>query len=147
MKDLKSHVPCCEICQRIKVGTSRYVGLLQPLPIPDIPWLDINMDFIEGLPKSHSYGVVFVVVDRLTKFFHVIPLSHPYTAAKVAVAFMKEQFKLHGIPKSIVSDRDTIFTAHFWQESFKLQGTGLAMSLAYHPQFDGRTTMVNRSPE
>ena len=91
------------------------------------------MDFIKSLTKSHGYDVVFVVVEKLTKFFHFIPLSHPYTTAKVAVVFMKEVFKLHSMLKSIVSDRDAIFTAHFFQELFKLQGTKLAMSSAYHP--------------
>ena len=91
------------------------------------------MDFIEDLPKSHGYDVVFVVVYRLTKFVHFIPLSHPYTVAKVVAIFMKEVFKLHVMPKSIVSDKDAIFTAHFLQDLFKLQGTKLAMSLDYHP--------------
>ena len=91
------------------------------------------MDFIKSLTKSHGYDVVFVVVEKLTKFFHFIPLSHPYTTAKVVAVFMKEVFKLHSMLKSIVSDRDAIFTAHFFQELFKLQGTKFAMSSAYHP--------------
>ena len=91
------------------------------------------MDFIKSLTKSHGYDVVFVVVEKLTKFFHFIPLSHPYTTAKVAAVFMKEVFKLHSMLKSIVSVRDAIFTAHFFQKLFKLQGTKLAMSSAYHP--------------
>ena len=71
VKDVKLHVQCCEVCQRVKVSTSKLAGLLQPLPVPDKPWFDISMDFIEGLPKSHGYEVIFVVVDRLTKFpFH-----------------------------------------------------------------------------
>ena len=115
------------------MSTSKPAGLLQPLPVPDKPWFDISMDFIEGLPKSHGFEVIFVAVGRLTKFVHFIPLSHPYTAAKVAAVFMKNVFKLHGMPKTIVSDRGSIFTTHFWQELFKLQGTELAMSSAYHP--------------
>ena len=82
-----------------------------------------------------------------TKFVHFIPLSHPYTTDKVAAVFMKEVFKLHGLPKSIVSDRDVVFTAHFLQELFKLQGTKLAMSSAYHPQSNGQTEVVHRSLE
>lgn len=83
-KDIKEHIRTCEICQGIKVDTIKPVGLLQPLPIPDKPWMDISMDFITGLPKSHGFDVIMVVVDRLTKFVHFMPLSHPYTTAKVA---------------------------------------------------------------
>ena len=80
VKDVKLPVQCCEVCQRVKVSTSKLAGLLQPLPVPDKPWFDISMDFIEGLPKSHGYEVIFVVVDRLTKFpFHSLLSSlHSY---------------------------------------------------------------------
>ena len=81
------------------------------------------MDFITGLPKSQGYDVILVVVDRLTKFVHFMPLSHPYTAAKVAQVFMIGVFKLHGLLRSIMSDRDVAFTSTFWKELFKLQGT------------------------
>ena len=133
VKYVKSHIQCCDVCQKVKVDTFKSAGLLQPFPIPGKPQFDISMDFIKSLTKSHGYDVVFEVVEKLTKFFHFIPLSHPYTTAKVAAVFMKEVFKLHSMLKSIVSDRDAIFTAHFFQELFKLQGTKLAMSSAYHP--------------
>ena len=81
---MKRHVRECDICQRLKSKTCYVAGLLQPLPIPNKPWLDVSMGFVEGLLKSHSKDVVLVVVDRLTKFVHFIPLSHPYTVAKVA---------------------------------------------------------------
>ena len=105
------------------------------------------MDFVEGLPKSQSKDVVLVVVDRLTKFVHFVPLSHPYTATKVATLYLHYVFKLHGMPASIVSDRDPVFTSHFWQELMRLQGVQLAMSTAYHPQSDGQTEVVNKSLE
>jgi len=88
-----------------------------------------------------------VVVDRLTKYVHFMPLSHPYTAAKVDAVFIKEIFRLHGMSRSIVSDRDVVFTSKFWQELFKLQGSNLTMSSTYHPQTDGQTEVVNRSLE
>ena len=88
-----------------------------------------------------------VVVDRFTKFFHFVALSHPYTASKVATLYMQNVLKLHRMPTSIVSDRDPIFTSHFWQELMKLQGIQLAMSLAYQPQIDGQTKVVNKSLE
>ena len=103
------------------------------------------MDFVESLPKSHMKEVVMVVVYRFTKFVHFVALSHPYTTSKVTALYMQHVFKLHGMPTSIVSDRDPIFTSHFWQELMKLQGIQLAMPLAYHPQTDGQTKVVNKS--
>ena len=103
------------------------------------------MDFIEGLPKSQLKSIILVVVDRLTKYVHFIALSHPYTASKVASVYMQFVFKLHGMPAFVVSDRDPIFTSHFWRELMKIQGVDLVMSSAYHPQIDGQTEVVNRS--
>jgi len=105
------------------------------------------MDFIEGLPKSHGQDVILVVVDRLTKFVHFFSLHHPFIASKVVVVFMQGVFKLHGMPKSIVNDREAVFTAAFWKELFRLQGTKLAMTSTYHPQSDGQIELINRSLE
>jgi len=132
-EDVKKHVKECDTYQRLKAETCNVVGLLQPLPIPDKSWLDVSMDFVEGLPKSQSKDVVLVVVDRLTKFVYFVPLSPPYITAKVAHLYLNYVFKLHGIPASIVSDKDPVFTSHFWQELMRLQGVQLAMSSAYHP--------------
>ena len=96
-----------------------------------------------GSDALHS----LVVVDRLTKFVHFVPLSHPYTAAKVANLYLQHVFKLHGMPATIVSDRNPMFTSHFWQELMRLQGVQLAMSSAYHPQTDGQTEVVKKSQE
>ena len=145
--DVKNHSKCYEVCQRIKVDTNKPTGLLQPLPIPQKPWLEISMDFIEGLPKSQGFEVILVVVGRLTKYVHFLPLSHPFIVAKVAAAFMQGVFKLHGMSKSIVNDKGAVFIASFWQELFKLQGTNLAMSSTYHVQIDGQTEVVNQSLE
>lgn len=87
--------------------------LLQPLPVPQSHWLDIAMDFIVGLPSSNGLTVILTVVDRLTKFGHFFSLAHPYTACKVVEVFFTGVFKLHGLPKTIVSDRDAIFTSLF----------------------------------
>ena len=86
-------------------------------------------------------------MDRLTKYVHFIPLSHPYTAVKVASLFMAHIFKQHRMPTSIVSDRDLVFTSRFWEELFRLQAVDLTMSYAYHPQYDSQTEVVNRSLE
>ena len=95
------------------------------------------MDFVEGLPKSQMKTMVFVVLDRLTKYAYFIPLFHPYTIAKVVNIYMQFVFKLHGMPLSIVSDRDLVFTSKFWSELMRLQKVVLAMSYSYHPQSEG----------
>ena len=102
---------------------------------------------MEGLPRSHRMDVVFVVVDRLTKYVHFIALSRPYSASKVVALFVRHVFKLHGMPNSIVSDRDLSFTSLFWSELMRLQDVQLAMSSSYHPQNDSQTKVVNRSLE
>ncbi|XP_068649553.1 uncharacterized protein [Aristolochia californica] len=105
------------------------------------------MDFIAGLPISFGKSVIFVVVDRFSKYGHFIALAHPYTAAQIAQLFMDNIVRLHRILTSIISDRDAIFTSIFWKELFKLQGTQLAFSSAYHPQTDGQIEVIDRMIE
>lgn len=123
----------CSPCQRNKTDHLHLAGLLQPLPIPSMVWADISMDFIDRLPKVGGKSVVLTVVDRFSKYSHFIALGHPYSAASVAKAFFDEIVKLHGLPCSIVSDRDTIFTSLFCTELFRLAGVKLHMSSAFHP--------------
>ncbi|XP_026428499.1 uncharacterized protein LOC113324393 [Papaver somniferum] len=121
--DIIEFVTSCDICQRNKGDHNYPTGLLHSLPIPDHAWQHITMDFVEGLPKSGGKDVFMVVVDRLTKYAHFIALSHPFTASTVAQHFPNNVFNVHGLPVSIISGRDKIFTSNFWQDLFTSIGT------------------------
>ncbi|XP_021719086.1 uncharacterized protein LOC110686805 [Chenopodium quinoa] len=105
-ESIKQHIKHCTVCQQYKYDAAAYPGILQPLPLPEQIWEEVTMDFIEGLPNSQGRQFIMVVVDRLSKYAYFIALSHPYYALKVARAYLDHVFKLHGFPKSIISDRD-----------------------------------------
>ncbi|MCO5605843.1 hypothetical protein L7F22_060027 [Adiantum nelumboides] len=107
-------------------------------------WECINMDFVTGLPTVAGYDSVYVVVDMLTTVAHLIPVKTTYTASDINRVFIKEIFRLHGLPKRIISDRDTKFTSKFWTSLFQAIGSQLCFSTAYHPQTDGQTERVNQ---
>jgi hypothetical protein len=137
----------CPVCQLSKGEHVQYPGLLNPLPIPQQKWSEISLDFIEGLPKSRGNNVILVVVNRLTKYAHFLPLAHPYSAQKVADLFIDNICKLHGPPSVIVSDQDTIFTSVVWKEIFAALKVTLNFSTAHHPETDGQTERVNQCLE
>jgi len=131
--DVVQFVLSCLTCQRTKTLTHRPYGLLQPLPIPTGVWEDVSMDFIIGLSSFQGHTVIFVVVDHFSKVAHFGMLRTSFTVARKAGLFGTLVCKLHDMPCSIFSDRDSIFMSHFWQEIFKLNGTKLRMTTTYHP--------------
>lgn len=137
----------CDICQRNKYQAMGPTCLLQPLSIPHQVSEDINMDFIVKLLKSQGFDIVMVVVDRLMKYAHFIPLSYPYIVKTMSTVFVQEIVRLHGFPKSIVLNREWVFISQFWKEMFKAAGTSLKFSLWYHSKIDGQTEVINRTLE
>lgn len=147
MRETQEFIRQCVVCQQTKYSTQKSGGLLQPLPLPQHIWEDISMDFIMGLPPSKGFTVIMVVVDRFSKAIHLGALATGFTAYKVAELFVSIVCKHHGLPKSIISDRDPIFISRFWKDLFTFSGTLLRMSSAYHPQTDGQTEVMNRTVE
>ncbi|KAL4282814.1 hypothetical protein GQ457_16G014550 [Hibiscus cannabinus] len=147
LRDVQQFVAECHTCQQMKSSSLPPSGLLQPLPLPSLVFEGISMDFITGLPPLQGRTVIMVVIDRLSKYAHFIPLPTHFNSAIVASAFVSDIVRLHGIPAEIVSDRDSRFMTDFWRELHRLQGTTLAMSTAYHPQTDGQTEALNRCLE
>jgi hypothetical protein len=136
--EIAEHVVVCYSCQRIKAEHQRPAGLLQPLRIPQWKRDEIRMDFIVGLPRTRAdYDSIWVVVDRLTKSAHFVPVKTSCNSEVLAELYMSRIVCLHGVPKKIVSDRGTQFTSHFWQQLHEALGTHLNFSSAYHPQIDG----------
>ena len=143
-EDVRAFVANCLTCQYAKYDNRNPGGLLCPLLVPAQPWEDLSMDFIVGLPAYKGNTCILVVVDCFSKGLHLGMLPTHHTAYTVAMTFMEMVGKLHGMPRSIVSDRDPLFISKFWRELFALSGTRLCLSSAYHPQSDGQTEVANR---
>ena len=147
-KDVRDYVTSCPSCIANKASNRRPLGLLQPLPIPERKWEQVTIDLITQLPKSKAgHDAILTCVDKLTKMIHLVPTVTTATSPDVARLFFDNVVRLHGLPSSIVSDRDPRFTSQFWQTIMKLCGTNLRMSTAYHPQSDGQTERANRTIE
>src|SRR6266436_4673779 len=113
-------------------------GLLHQLPIPDAPWMSIAMDFVGPFPKSLNSNYLWVIVCHLTSQVHLVPIKMTTNTLELAYEFLKNVVRLHGLPKSIVSDRDTKFTSKFWKELHRLLGVKLRLTTAFHPEGDGQ---------
>nr|GFA41529.1 putative nucleotidyltransferase, ribonuclease H [Tanacetum cinerariifolium] len=138
-RDVATFVSRCLVCQQFKIEHQRASGLLQPLDILVWKWEEISMDFVTGLPRTQRrHDAIWVVVDRLTKSAHFLPIRKDYSVSRLAKIFQQEIVRLHGTPSAIVSDRDPRFASRFWKGLQKAWGTRLKFSTAFHPQTDGQ---------
>ncbi|GJR96476.1 putative nucleotidyltransferase, ribonuclease H [Tanacetum coccineum] len=139
-RDVATFVSKCLVCQQVKIEHQRASGLLQPLEIPVWKWDEISMDFVTGLPRTQrKHDAIWVVVDRLTKTAHFLPIRKDFSISRLAEMFQQEIVRLHGTPSAIVSDRDPRFTSRFWKGLQNAWGTRLKFSTAFHPETDGQS--------
>jgi hypothetical protein len=143
-RDIKKYVLTCDICQKAKPKTHGPIGLLQPIPIPERPFDVVTMDFITELPESEGYNAVLVMVDKLTKFVKLIPTTTKLDEQGTAEMFFKEIVSQYGLPKQIITDRDSRWTGTFWREVCKKLNLNRSLTTAHHPQADGQTEVMNQ---
>ena len=138
--EIAAYVGKCLTCAKVKAEYQKPSGMLTQPEIPEWKWEGITMDFVTKLPKTpNGSDTIWVIVDRLTKSAHFLPIREKDKMGKLTQIYLKEIVRLHGVPKSIISDRDSRFTSRFWQSLQEALGTRLDMSTAYHPQTDGQS--------
>jgi integrase-like protein len=135
----------CPTCQVTKTTNQLPQGLLHSLPIPRQPWGSIAMDFVGPFPPSEGHDYLWVVLCRLTSMVHLVPIQTTIKASELACKFIQEVVRLHGLPETIISDRDGKFTSAFWRELHRMLGAKLLMSTAFHPQTDGASERAIRN--
>ena len=142
-KDTAECVAKCLTCQQVKAEHQAPAGKLHPLSIPEWKWEKITMDFVLGLPRTfRKHDAIWVIVDRLTKSAHFLPVQQSDSLDKLSRIYVAEIVRLHGVPISIVSDRDPRFTSHFWRSLQGALGTRLHFSTTFHPQTDGQSERI-----
>ena len=147
-QEVAEYVAKCLTCQRIKIEHQRPAGLLQPLDVPEWKWDSVSMDFIIGLPRStKGMNAIWVIVDRLMKSAHFLAMKNHSSLDQLAELYVNTIVRLHGVPSSIVSDRDTRYQSTYWKELQKALGTKLNFSTAFHPTTDGQTERTNQIVE
>jgi hypothetical protein len=141
-RDIIEYIAKCMECQKVKDEHRHPTGLLHPVPIPEWKWEVVTMDFITGLPRtSKQHDFIMVVVDKITKAAHFIPMKVTHKETNVVDIYMREVELLHGIPKTIVSDRDPNFTSKLWRGLFKGFGTNMKFNTTYHPKWRGNVLL------
>ena len=149
VSDVQTYCDSCMTCKRSKPSNQKPYGLLNPLTVPSKPWEAIGVDFVGPLPESRNWDGTFdeitTIINLLTGMVHLVPSRQDYKAPDVAELMFSEVYKHHGLPRSIVSDRDVLFTSQFWTHLNKLLGVELRMSSAYHPEYDGSTEHAHRT--
>ncbi|WVZ76471.1 hypothetical protein U9M48_024447, partial [Paspalum notatum var. saurae] len=144
-REIAKYVSECDVCQRVKANHLKPAGMLQPLAVPSWKWEDIYMDFILGLPRTQKgYDSIWMIIDRLTKSAHFIPVKTIYHAKTYAELYIARIVSLHGVPRSITSDRGSLFVSRFWEHLQTALGTTLIRSSTYHPQTSGQVERVNQ---
>jgi hypothetical protein len=138
-REIAKYMSECDTYRRIKADHLRPVGNLQLLSIPEWKWENICIDFIVGLPRaSREYNPIWVIMERLTKLAQFIPVAMTYRVGQYAELYISHIVCYHGMLKTIISDRGSIFVARFWEQLHECLGTHLIRSSAYHPQIDGQ---------
>jgi len=142
-QDVERFVRNCHTCRQSKTSRHTPFGVLRPLAIPQPPWQDISMDFVTGLPQSKDHDAIWVVVDRLMKQRHIVRCNTTVDARDLADLFLQHVFRLHGLSRTITSDRGPQFSSAFWHLLCARLGIELRLSTAFHPQTDGQTERMN----
>jgi IS30 family transposase len=144
-REIAKFVSECHTCQRVKAEHQSPAGLMQPLSIPEWKWEEIGMDFITGLPLTpKKKDMIWVIVDRLTKSAHFLAVNQKDSGEKLINLYVQDIVSKHGVPKTIVSDRGSVFTSAFWMQLHEALGSKLDFSTAYHPQTGDQTERTNQ---